>query len=111
MKRVTSTSEITQKTFSDSAWVLKTAQSGLSLQPIGPLNNAVRVGDHQPVVVFNSGATVAYVKFGPQSVSAPTGPADGIPIQPNEKYEVNSGNNEFIRSDSADVYGYASDNE
>lgn len=110
-KTVTSITQIQQQIYSPTSGVNKFAESGLSLEPIGALNSPVNVGQYQPVLVFNSGASVAYVAFGAQTASAPTGPTNGIPILANEKVVVNSGINSYIVASAATVYGYAAQDQ
>ncbi len=110
LTKITDPAKISQLTFDENAQVRRTAHAGLELTPMGPINTAQRVGPGVPILVFNSGAAVAYVKFGNQSMAAPAGPADGIPILPNEKFVVNSGLLEWIIASSNSVYGYLGDN-
>ena len=99
-----------QLLFAGDACTQRNTDAGLDLKPIGQINTAKKVGQSCPVIVFNSGAAVAYIAFGDSSVSAPTGPANGIPVLPNEKFVVNSGKHTHIISNSANAYGYTGDN-
>lgn len=113
MKKITKVANpgsIQQATFDDEAGVLRVAESGLDLVAIGALGTAIRVGSGCPIMVFNSAGAIAYVAFGVQGMSAPTGPANGIPIQAGEKFMINSGSLEWIRASASTVYGYKGDN-
>lgn len=110
-KKITNLGSIHQNTYSDDAKVLRVAETGHNLAPKGAIATAVKVGDGQPVMVFNSDTNPHYVKFGDESVAAPSGPANGIPIPAGQFLVLNSGANMWIRSDSATVYAYSGDNE
>lgn len=109
--KVTNPATIAQLTFQDSASVQKQAESGLDWSPLGPLGAAVKVGEGIPVLVFNSGATVGYVAFGDYNMAAPTGPTDGIPVLPNEKFILNSGAKTWIRASLPAIFGYGGEKE
>lgn len=108
--KITDPAKIIQLVFDDESNVNKIAESGMSLQPIGALGSPVRVGQTRPVLVYNSGASVAFVKFGQQGITAPAGAADGIPVLPNSLFVLNSGSNDWVIASSAAVFGYAASN-
>lgn len=109
IRRITDPAKRDQASFADFAQTLRTAEAGLDLTPVGAIAPAVRIGESTPILVFNSGASIAYVAFGAQTVAAPTGPANGIPVLPNEKLMLNSGPNAWIIASSAAVFGYTGD--
>jgi len=109
--KVTNPATIAQLTFQDSASVQKNSESGLEWSPLGAIGAAIKVGEGIPVLVFNSGGTVAYVAFGDYNMAAPTGPTDGVPVFPNEKFVVNSGAKTWVRASAAAVFGYVGEKE
>lgn len=58
------------------------------------------------VAVFNNSATVDFVAVGPQTATAPTGGANGIPVPPYAYIYVSMGANQFIISAAATTFGY-----
>lgn len=113
MKKITKVVDIgtvIQSVFAAAAGVVRVAQSGLDLKPLGALNSAKKVGAGSPVMVFNSGASTDYVTFGAATVSAPSGAADGIPIPSQQSVLLNSGDSEWIISKAATTFGYKADN-
>jgi len=108
--KITDPGKRAQLQFADLACVQRQSESGLDLMPIGPLATAVRVGEGTPVLVYNGGASVAFVSFGDGTVASPSSPANGVPIAPGEKYMLNSGPNAWVRASSASVFGYTGDN-
>ncbi len=93
------------------AQVQKNSDAGLSWKPLGSISTAVRVGKSTPVMVFNNSGSVNLVAFGDASVAAPTDPSNGLPVNEYERVVFNSGENEYIRSNSALVFVYTSDPE
>jgi hypothetical protein len=110
-KRILGPAKIAQNVYSDASHVQRMADAGLAVKPMGDLSAAKRVGKAAPVMVFNSGNHPAYVAFGDQSVAAPSTPATGIPVMPGEKVFLNSGDDQWIRASTADVYGYSAVND
>ena len=76
------------------------------LQILGSLSTAVCVPLGSIVRVFNNGVALHYVKIGDSTVTAPTTPANGIPVPIGQYVTVNTADNQYIRSDNASVYGY-----
>jgi len=111
IKRVVDPAKITQLEFSSESCSMRTSETGLSLVPVGAVGTRVRVGISTAVMVFNAGASVAYVRFGDAAVSSPTGPGDGIPIASGEKLVINSGASEYVIASSASVFAYSSSEE
>lgn len=107
---VTNAGTVVQAVFADLAAVIRTVNAGLDWKPVGALGTAVRVTENTPVMVFNSAGAVAYVAFGIQTMAAPTGPTDGIPIAAGEKFVLSSGDFAWVRASAATVYGYKGDN-
>lgn len=105
-KRITGPARIAQNVYSDASQVQRTANAGLAIKPMGELSAAKRVGKAATIVVYNSGNHTAYVGFGDQSISAPSTPADGIPVLAGEKVSLNSGDDEWVRASSNSIYGY-----
>lgn len=109
INKVTDLGKIRQAVFADEASVNRHSESGLDWTPIGDVATAIRVGQAAPVLAFNSTGAVLYVAFGDEGMAAPTGPANGIPVAAGEKFVINSGANEFIRSSAAGLFAYKAD--
>lgn len=109
IRRIVDIGTVIQAIYADSAGVIRIAQAGLDLAPIGALDAAVRVGENTPVLVFNSAGAVAFVTFGDQSVAAPGTAANGIPIPAGQTVMLNSGAKAWIRASASTVFGYAAD--
>jgi len=79
---------------------------------LGALNVARQVEKFRPILVYNTDAVVHYVALSENSgMAAPATGADGVPIMPNTFLILSSGENTYIRSDGALVFGYmANDN-
>lgn len=93
------------------AQVQKNSDAGLSWKPLGSISTAVRVGAHTPVMIFNNSGAISFVAFGDASLASPTNPSNGLPVSDYERVVFNSGENEYIRSNSALVFVYTSDPE
>lgn len=93
------------------AQVQKNSDAGLSWKPLGTATSAVRVGPHTPVMILNDSGSIKYVAFGNASISAPTGPSDGMPCIHHSPVVFNSGENEYIRASAGNVYVYTADPE
>jgi hypothetical protein len=106
---ITNVGTLIQAVFADLAAAIRVAQVGLDFTPKGALTNAVRVGENQAVMIFNSAGAVGYVSFGSQSMGAPTGPTDGIPVAAGEKIVLSSGSNAWVRGSAATIFGYVGD--
>lgn len=77
------------------------------LKILGALNAGVQVPQKgATMAVFNNSAAVAFVALGAQTASAPSSPANGIPIPPYSYIYVCMGINQFIISNVATVFGY-----
>lgn len=85
---------------------MKNVNVGPTLKILGALNVAVHVGKGNQLYVYNNTGAVHYVKFGDSAVAAPTSPADGIPIPANSYLLIGSGEDDYVRSDVATVFGY-----
>jgi len=85
----------------------KTISIGPSLSILGPLNAAVGVPQGSALWIYNNSGTLAYVAFGQTSaVAAPSSPANGIPLPPNAYTYLSAGENSFVISNAATVFGY-----
>jgi hypothetical protein len=109
VKNITNIGTILQAIFADLSAVIRVAQAGLDWTPKGDLTNAVRVGENTPVMLYNSTGGVLFVAFGDQSMSAPTGATDGIPIAAGEKFVLNSGAKAWVRGSAAGIFAYNAD--
>jgi len=79
---------------------------GKLLTPMGALDAAKPAFRGATVYVFNNTLAVHWVKTGGAAVAAPTSCADGIPIPAGGYFAVGTGMDDYIRSDSANVFGY-----
>jgi hypothetical protein len=109
IRKILDIGSIVQSIFADGAATIRVAESGLDLSILGALGAGVRVGSGAPIMCFNSAGAVAYVSFGVQGLAAPTGPTNGIPVPAGQSIMLNSGDQEWIRSSAATVYGYQAD--
>lgn len=73
---------------------------------LGALNVAVKVGEGCQIRIWNNDTAAHFVKFGDSTVTAPTTPADGIPVPPKDYVLLGMGENTHIIADSAQVFGY-----
>jgi len=105
-KKITNQAAIGINTFSAKSNAVRVGRAGIALLPIGPLGAAIRVGPGNTLEVYNSTASVVFVSFGIQTMSAPVGPADGIPVLPNSYRELNSGDSQWVRASSSSAFGY-----
>ena len=82
-------------------------------QKMGAINAVTFVGECKIVALFNNSATVAFVNVGNSSVPAPSSPADGFPIKPFDYLVLSTFDDDYIISNSANVYAYllADDNK
>jgi len=110
-KRILGPAKIAQNVYSDASHVQRMANAGLAVKPMGDLSAAKRLGKAATIMVYNSGASVAYVAFGNQSLSSPANPATGIPVLAGEKVFLNSGDDEWVRASANTVYGYLAVND
>lgn len=106
MKRILDPAKIFQNLYSDASKVQRTASAGLAIKPMGELSGAKRVGKSATIMVYNSDGATLYISFGSQSVTAPTGPGNGIPLEKGEKMFLNSGDDEWIIASSDKAFGY-----
>lgn len=110
--RMTDKGKRGQLMFADEASVSRTGDAGMDWKPIGALVPAQNVGTGCPVLVYNSGASVAFVACGKtETVTAPTSAANGVPVLAGQTLVLNSGENSWIISSSASVFGYTGDND
>ncbi len=109
-KRITDLGTVIQALFADLAGSLRTAESGLDLQPVGTITAQVRVNQNTSVLVFNSTAGVLFVAFGDDGMSAPTAATDGIPVVAGQTAMLNSGDKIWIRGSAAGLFAYTGDN-
>lgn len=109
-KRLTDSGTVIQAIFADLASVIRTAESGLDLQPVGSITAQVRVDQNRPVLVYNSTAGALFVAFGDDGVTAPTSASDGIPVLPNSTAMLNSGDKIWVRGSAAGLFAYTGDN-
>lgn len=93
------------------AQVQKNSDAGLSWKALGAASAAVRVGQHTPVMVFNTSGTLGFVAFGGASVAAPTAATNGLPALNNIPVVYNSGESEYIRASGANIFVYTGDPE
>jgi hypothetical protein len=107
LNRITPISTAVQQSYSDHAGVFKVSEAGLYLKPIGALNAAVLVGQSANIAIFNSDSAVQYVAFGAAAMGAPSSAANGIPVPAGSWLRLSSGPNDYVRSSSANVFGYA----
>jgi len=77
----------------------------------GSLATAVQVMAGSLIAVFNNSAAVAFVKTGDATVTAPTDGSNGIPIKPYDYLIISMGENSYIISNTADVFGYLINDE
>lgn len=62
--------------------------------------------------IFNSDTAVHYIATGPDNtVAAPTGPTDGIPVLPGQMVYVALGDDKYIIADAATVFAYEIDDD
>ncbi len=107
MKKITDLGKIIQSIFEDASHVIKTANAGIAVSNAGvALNAALRIGENQPIMIFNSSGSVQYVAFGVSGLSAPSAPTDGIPVKAGDIVFLNSGSYAWVRASAASVYGY-----
>ena len=99
--------------YNDKSGALKTLGTTKGhLLPIGALNPGKEIALGSMVHVFNSDTAIHYVITGEAGVvTAPTGPANGIPVPPGEYIAISMGQDQEIISDSATVFGYLVDDE
>ncbi len=111
-KKVTSVvnmGTLMQAIFADYAAVIRVAQAGLDWTPIGSITSAVQCGRNTPVMIYNSTGTTLYIVFGSQSVAAPTGPANGVPVLSGQIFVANSGLSSWVIGSAAGLYAYNAD--
>lgn len=109
IKKITNPQQIFQAIFGDSASVVRVAEAGLDWTPKGAANNAVRVDKGTPVLCYNSGAGVAYVAFGDQSMAAPSAATNGVPVLAGQTFVLNSGEKEWVRASAATLFVFVGD--
>jgi hypothetical protein len=79
---------------------------------MGALNSGKEVALGSMIHIFNSDTAIHYVATGAAGgVTAPTSPANGIPVPPGQYITISMGQDQEIISDSATVYGYLVDDE
>lgn len=76
------------------------------LTPVGDASTSLPRLPGSTMVFFNADNSIHYVKFGGSTVTAPTGPADGIPVPPGTLLTLGFGDNTNVISDTNDVYAY-----
>lgn len=104
---VTSAAEIGQLQFNEMAYAQRNVTVGGHYQILGAINTAVRVGAFSAIMLANTDTNGHYVKFGPDNtVAAPTGIVDGFYLPPQSIVYLSSGDQFYIRSDSALVGCY-----
>jgi hypothetical protein len=109
--RLTDPAKIQQKGFNDQAQVMKNSDGGLSWKPLGAAGTRIRVGQATPIMLYNSTATDAFVKFGDNTVTAPAGAADGIPVLASSTVVHNSGEHSYVIASAGTVFAYTADPE
>jgi hypothetical protein len=93
--------------YSDASGTYKVMTGFGAPAPVGALGSAYNTQLGTTMMFFNSDTAVHYVKFGGAAVTAPSGPADGIPLPPGQLVVMNIGpTNSAVISDSALVFGY-----
>lgn len=97
---------IGQLTFSEPSVATKTVESGGAYDILGAASTALRVGTFASLLLANTAATGAYVRFGDSSVAAPSSIADGIYLPPNSLTALASGTATHIRASAATVGVY-----
>lgn len=110
-KQIVPPSTQVQETYSAEAKAQRQAEAGLYWTPMGALNAAKRGEQGQSIMVFNTDTSVHYVRTGAAAVAAPTGGTDGIPVMAESFLIISLGPDEFLRSDSALVFGYKASNK
>jgi hypothetical protein len=97
-----------QRRYDDEAGVDKVSQVDLCWKPAGSIGTKARVEEKQPLMVFNSGPMVAYIKFSIRDSDAapPSGPENGIPVLSGEKLRISAGKNLWVVASTSAVYLY-----
>lgn len=92
--------------FNKYAGALKTLPLEGQLQPLGPANSAINCDLGDVIAFYNDSSSAKYVAFGDSTVSAPTGPTNGIALKPNDYTYLSVGMNNYFISNSSSVYAY-----
>lgn len=111
VKRITDMGTLFQAIFGDRAGVLKMSDGGLNWTPAGQITAAVRVGENQHVMLYNSTAGDLFVAFGDQGMGAPTTAANGLPVLAGSTVVYSSGEKGWARASAAGVFAYVGDAE
>lgn len=109
IKKITNPQQIFQAVYGDGSSIIRVAESGLNWTPRGAAGTAVRVDKGTPVLCYNSGAGVAFVAFGDQTMSAPTAATNGIPVLAGQTFVLNSGDSEWVRASAATLFVFVAD--
>ena len=98
--------EVLDISYNRYAGALKMLPVAGMLTPIGSLATKVALPDlGTTVAIFNPTTGVLYVKFGNNTVTAPTGGADGIPVPAGQYLTLASGPYGYVIASGA-VFGY-----
>jgi len=108
--KITNVLSVIQRIYSDRARVIRTAESGMVWDPKGELSTALFCGTNKPIQLYNASGATQYVAFGAQGMSAPSSASDGFPIPAGSLFVINSGDNDWVRSSSNQVFGYWDNN-
>jgi hypothetical protein len=93
--------------YNDAAGASKAINMLGHLVPLGAANTVQSPGQGRTIAFFNSNAsTVRWVRFGNNTVTAPTGYADGVPLPPGEYTILGLGPNTSYIANNADVFAY-----
>lgn len=103
----TSAGEIGQLQHNEAAFAQRNLGVGGVYEIIGALGSRVRVGMFAALRIVNTTGTAAYVKIGDNTVTAPTGIADGHYVAPNGELLISTGEQgDYIIASAATVGCY-----
>lgn len=113
--KVTNPANAIQGSFESASNVSKAAAIDPCWIPSGAMSATKdRVDPKQAIMIFNSSSSVAYVKMGMKDTdvsTAPTGPADSIPIPAGTTLKISTGPNNWIRGSSTTLFLYKASQE
>lgn len=93
--------------YNDAAGATKSLHVQGYLVPRGAANVVQSPGQGRTYAFFNSNtSTVRWVRFGNNTVTAPTGYTDGIPLPPLQYTVLSLGPNTSFIANNADVFAY-----
>jgi hypothetical protein len=90
-KITTSAAEIGQLAFNEASYAQRFVEAGGVYEILGAGDTRKRCGKFSSLRIINTAGTWAYVKFGDNTVTAPTGLTDGHGIPPNSEAFLSSG--------------------